>query len=588
MKLQAKLLAVFLLSALITLSMGIFADSRLHDMSEADTVLYTRSAEPMGDLINMSVYFQRIRLDLLTFITSNDEAIKQRVQEEIPRYRGIIDSATTKVESSLISAEAHKILAEYKARRQDFRAMTDEVISLANDGRQAQAYTLLTGKGWEISNVYQNAIGELVASKLEQGKLLAQGNAKLADSSSRLLYMALTVGILLSIAMGILLTRDIMRQLGEDPGYLAQVANEIAQGNLNVTFRAQKTAGGVYHVMQNMVATMKEKIAEAEDKSAEAALQAEQANIATQEAHAAKAAAERAKAEGMLQAAHHLEEVVNILTSASEELSAQIEQSSRGAEEQSQRVGETATAMEEMNATVREVASNAGHASKMSDQAHLQAQQGADIVSRVVQGINEVSRQSMEIKQDMDTLSHQAEGIGQIMSVISDIADQTNLLALNAAIEAARAGDAGRGFAVVADEVRKLAEKTMTATHEVGQVISGIQEGTRKSVAGVDLSIGTIQEATSLANQSGETLHNIVALVDQTNDQVRSIATASEEQSSASDEINRSVEQVASISSQTAAAMAQAAQATAELARQSQVLQSLINDMKAEGNKAYT
>ena len=95
----------------------------------------------------------------------------------------------------------------------------------------------------------------------------------------------------------------------------------------------------------------------------------------------------------------------------------------------------------------------------------------------------------------MDTLSGQAEGIGQIMGVISDIADQTNLLALNAAIEAARAGEAGRGFAVVADEVRKLAEKTMAATHEVGQVISGIQEGTRKSASGVDLSINTIQEA---------------------------------------------------------------------------------------------
>ena len=103
-------------------------------------------------------------------------------------------------------------------------------------------------------------------------------------------------------------------------------------------------------------------------------------------------------------------------------------------------------------------------------------------------------------------IHRQAEGIGQIMNVISDIADQTNLLALNAAIEAARAGDAGRGFAVVADEVRKLAEKTMTATHEVGAVITGIQEGTRKSVAGVNLSINTIQEATNLANQSGQTL----------------------------------------------------------------------------------
>ncbi|MEG6501915.1 MULTISPECIES: methyl-accepting chemotaxis protein [unclassified Desulfovibrio] len=586
MKLQAKLLVGFLFCACLTLVTGLFASSRLHQLAEADTFLYEKATMPMEDLLKMTEGFQRIRLNLLDFVTTEVPAMRERSRNLIQRLRTEIDASSAKVETTLLSSHDHEVFAEYKVRRQEFRAATDEITTMVDAGKRSEAYDYLSGRGREIATAYQQAIHDLEASKVEQGKSLSDNNSLLADSSSRLLYVVMGFGVLLSIAMGLLLTRNIMRQLGEDPGYLAQVAGEIANGNLNVAFRAQKVAGGVYHVMQNMVGTMKEKIAEAEEKSAEAARQAEQANIATQEAHAAKAAAEHAKAEGMLQAAQQLEGVVDILTSASEELSAQIEQSSRGADEQSQRVSETATAMEEMNATVREVASNAGHASEMSGQAHLQAQEGAAIVSRVVQGINEVSRQSMEIKQDMDTLSRQAEGIGQIMSVISDIADQTNLLALNAAIEAARAGDAGRGFAVVADEVRKLAEKTMTATHEVGQVISGIQEGTRKSVAGVDISIGTIQEATSLANQSGETLHSIVSLVDQTNDQVRSIATASEEQSAASDEINRSVEQVAAISSQTATAMTQAAQATAELARQSQVLQSLINDMKAEGSAA--
>ena len=585
MKLQGKLLLGFLFCACLTLVTGLFANNRLHQLAEADTFLYEKATIPMEDLLKMTEGFQRIRMNLLDFVTTEVPAMRERSRKLIQELRTNIDTCSSRVEPALLTPHEQEIFTTYKTRRQEFRVATDEIIALADAGKRSEAYSYLSGRGREIATAYQQAIHDLVAAKVAQGKDLAEGNTILAITASKLLYAVMGLSVLLSIVLGILLTRNIMRQLGEDPGYLAQVANEIAQGNLNVTFKAQKTAEGVYHVMQNMVGTMKEKIAEAEEKSAEAALQAEQAQIATQEANAAKAAAERAKAEGMLQAAQQLEEVVNILTSASEELSAQIEQSSRGAEEQSQRVGETATAMEEMNATVREVASNAGHASEMSGQAQLQAQQGSTIVSRVVQGINEVSRQSTEIKQDMDTLSRQAEGIGQIMSVISDIADQTNLLALNAAIEAARAGDAGRGFAVVADEVRKLAEKTMTATHEVGQVISGIQEGTRKSVAGVDLSIGTIQEATNLASQSGETLRSIVTLVEQTNDQVRSIATASEEQSAASDEINRSVEQVAAISSQTASAMAQAAQATAELARQSQVLQSLINDMKAEGNK---
>jgi len=200
-----------------------------------------------------------------------------------------------------------------------------------------------------------------------------------------------------------------------------------------------------------------------------------------------------------------------------------------------------------------------------------------------VTGISQVQKTSEELKHDMGVLGHQAEGIGNILSVITDIADQTNLLALNAAIEAARAGDAGRGFAVVADEVRKLAEKTMTATKEVGDAIRGIQAGTKKSIDGVERSVETIRLATTLAEQSGAALHTIVGLVDSSSDQVRSIATAAEEQSATSEEINRSVEDISRISNDTAEAMNRSASAVAELARQAQTLKALTDQLRAEG-----
>ncbi|MBF0480445.1 MAG: methyl-accepting chemotaxis protein [Desulfovibrionaceae bacterium] len=346
---------------------------------------------------------------------------------------------------------------------------------------------------------------------------------------------------------------------------------------------AQKDeVGKLAEGLKAMVANLKDKIAEANAKSAEAARAAETARAATAAAEEAARTAESAKAEGMLQAAGQLESVVDIATSASEELAAQIEQSSRGAEVQSQRVSETATAMEEMNATVLEVAKNASSAAETSDNARTKAQEGEDIVERVVAGIGAVQKQALELKEDMGALGKQAQDIGTIMNVISDIADQTNLLALNAAIEAARAGDAGRGFAVVADEVRKLAEKTMTATKEVGEAISGIQSGAKKNMDNVDRAVKTIEEATELANKSGESLKGIVTLVETASDQVRSIATASEQQSSASEEINRSIEQVATISAQTAQTMTQAANAVSELANQTQVLQNLIGEMQGD------
>ena len=236
-----------------------------------------------------------------------------------------------------------------------------------------------------------------------------------------------------------------------------------------------------------------------------------------------------------------------------------------------------------MNATVLEVARNAQQAADVSHQARQQALEGSKIVTDAVKSIEAVHAQSIAIKEDMDVLGKQAEGIGQIMGVIADIADQTNLLALNAAIEAARAGDAGRGFAVVADEVRKLAEKTMIATQEVGQAITGIQEGTRKNIHNVEQAGVSIEEAAKLSVQSGESLKQILEFVHMVNDQVQSIATASEQQSAASEEINHSVEQVATISVETAQAMEQASSAVAELAQQSQALQRLIVEMKNHG-----
>ncbi len=299
------------------------------------------------------------------------------------------------------------------------------------------------------------------------------------------------------------------------------------------------------------------------------------------EANELKRRAEAAVREGRLAAAEQLEAIVERLTSASEELSAQVEQASKGMEIQAQRVTDTATAMEEMNSTVLEVARNAGSAADGADGARRMAQEGAQVVDQVVRAIAEVEAQALSLKENMGDLGRQAQDIGQILNVISDIADQTNLLALNAAIEAARAGDAGRGFAVVADEVRKLAEKTMQATGQVGQAVGGIQGGARTSIGGVESAVAAIGQATQLAGQSGQSLGGIVRLVDSTSDQVRSIATASEQQSAASEEINRSVEEVSRIASETAQAMSQSAQAVHELARQAQHLREVIQALKA-------
>ena len=266
-----------------------------------------------------------------------------------------------------------------------------------------------------------------------------------------------------------------------------------------------------------------------------------------------------AQGQSIMNAVRVVEDIVRALSDTSGMLSSQVDGASRGAAQQSRRAEETATAMEEMNATVLEVARNAGSAAERAGQAQAKAQEGAGVVEKAVGAIHEVDAITARLKASMAGLSEQAGAIGRIMGVISDIADQTNLLALNAAIEAARAGEAGRGFAVVADEVRKLAEKTMVATKEVGEVIGAIQKGVGDSAGEAEQAAKAVERATDLAGRSGRSLGEIVGLVVQTSDQVRSIAAAAEQQSAASDEIARAVEDVRRVSAETAREMSGAA-----------------------------
>ena len=278
--------------------------------------------------------------------------------------------------------------------------------------------------------------------------------------------------------------------------------------------------------------------------------------------------------------ASELEQVASIASSATEELSSQIELSENGANNQADRVATTATALEEMNATVLEIARNAGTTSDSAASVRTEASAGSESMQECVQAMQEVRSESIKLQEEMGVLSEHAQAINEIMNVISDIADQTNLLALNAAIEAARAGEAGRGFAVVADEVRNLAEKTMTSTTDVGNAINAIQKSTADNSRLVIDAVEKIEKVTEMVSQAGEALLDIVHLADTTADQVRAIATASEEQSATSEEITQSVESINSIAKENANNMQQARQAVDEVVNQSHILSQLIEQLQ--------
>ena len=589
MKIGLRLIAAFVVVAALAGVVGGFGYIGLHDTKQSlDNIskIYLDSIEALAQVrFNMRNVIVAQRTLLIPDLSQEE---RRGQYANIDTARKLYREGFEKFESLPRSTETDSLWKEFKGYNEKATAINSKCFNLikewegdTSDKAKYDVALRTAVEGLEINRVQFDTLSKIIQQNKSSSDKEEVGADATVKSNIRNMVIVALITPVIAFLLGILLTRSISRPLGKVVIFSDSVASGKLDEKLDVLQRDE--IGQVADSLRVMVKNLNEKIEEANEKTRIAAEASEKARIATQEAQAAKEQAERAKAEGMLQAAHQLEGVVEVVTSASEELSAQIEQSSRGSEEQSNRVSETATAMEEMNATVLEVARNASQAAETADKAKHQAEDGSQVVAQVVKGIGEVQSSALELKTDMTSLGKQAEGIGQVLNVISDIADQTNLLALNAAIEAARAGDAGRGFAVVADEVRKLAEKTMTATKEVGDAIRGIQEGARKNIANVENAVSKIDAATGLAGKSGESLIEIVSLVEMTTDQVRSIATASEQQSAASEEINRSIEDVNRISSETSDAMRQSAQAVSELAHQAQVLKSLIDQMKDEG-----
>lgn len=380
----------------------------------------------------------------------------------------------------------------------------------------------------------------------------------------------------------LIFTLIVLSKLLAPIGKLATFAQEITHGDANATLDVygKDDLGMLGNALRSMVDTLKKNIEDVQLQSQEATIAKDNAQRATKEAEDAKKSAESARQEGMLSAAEQLESIVSAIAFDTEQLAVQIKQSSNGANEQAARITEAAVAIDEMNTTVLEVAKNAGISAELSENTRIKALEGVAITNECKNSMNSVHKDSLRLRENMSTLAAHTQSITTVMNVISDIADQTNLLALNAAIEAARAGDTGRGFAVVADEVRKLAEKTIASTSDVANAISAIQESTEINVNQVDITVQRVEEATILANASGEALLVIVNMAEISANGVRTIATASEEQSATSDEIARSAGAVNVIAQDTTLAMAEAHTAVSNVASQVVLLSSLIQGLK--------
>jgi len=383
-----------------------------------------------------------------------------------------------------------------------------------------------------------DAMRDLITQiETEERQLLVQ-RAEAEEASKRTTTIILVASMLLGLGVGVLVSiyfsGRLIRQLGAEPDVAVKLAQDISQGNLRTSMRAtDMPAGSITAAILQMATQLKLIVQGIQDAS-------------------------------------------NRLEGTSVQLATSSEKSIRELRVQKEESESVATAMNEMAATVNEVAKNSQYAAQATQSTDRQVSEGGKLIENSVRSILDLHNDIENTAQVISQLAAESKEIGQVMEVIRGIAEQTNLLALNAAIEAARAGEQGRGFAVVADEVRTLAGRTYRSTEEIRSMIERLQQGVGNAVDTMEKSRGGAQTTVTYARETEAVLSAIKKSVSDVNDLNLQIATAAEEQSQVAEEINKNVIRINEVTDLTVSTMAQVERCSDELKTGSADLQQRI------------
>ncbi len=255
-------------------------------------------------------------------------------------------------------------------------------------------------------------------------------------------------------------------------------------------------------------------------------------------------------------------------------------QLAEASEHQAQEIAGASSAISEMATSIDQVSANASESAEVAQRSVPIASNGADVVNRSIEGMDTIREQIQETSKRIKRLGESSQEIGNIVSLINDIADQTNILALNAAIQASMAGEAGRGFAVVADEVQRLAERSTSATKQIETLVKTIQADTNEAVISMEQTTAEVVRGANLAKDAGIALDEIQKVSGDLAKLIASISDAAKLQAASAGHISSTMSIVQEITSQTTSATFDTARSVSELASMAESLRESVTDFK--------
>ena len=529
--LSTKLVAGFVLVALIAGLVGLIGTIKIRIMETAGTEMYDLVTEPLGTMGGVAIAFQKARVNIRGMILDDNPARAQANANSIAKLYKEIDEGLADFGKSILSKDIRQEFDSLRKAIGEYAPVREEIIAATLDGDRETALALMRSQGLAFERKIDESIKKLFDMKIAGAQKRKDLNAAAARSALAQMTVLALAGMVVAVALGLMVSRQITAPLRKVVGF----AQAIAQGDLThrLDMEQNDETGQLADAVNTMADRLNRLIAGVADNASQVA-------------------------------------------AAATQLTSNAEQMATGAEEVAAQTGTVATASEEMASTSAEIAQNCTAAAEESRRASDTAVQGSEVIRHTVGEMERIAERVRETARTVESLGARSDQIGEIIGTIEDIADQTNLLALNAAIEAARAGEQGRGFAVVADEVRALAERTSRATREISTMIKAIQQETKGAVASMEQGVREVERGTAEASQSGRALEEILEQVGCVTMQVNQIATAAEQQTSTTAEISGNIQQITDAVQQTARGAQETAAAARQLSQLSAELQHLI------------
>jgi len=515
-KISKKIMVLQILVVIFMLAVGMTGFLNMTKMKANSDVMYQDSLLSIKTLNDIRAYRGEIESYVLEMILSNAKEQKQGTKRKINDLLKKTDELIKQYEASQLDSVEKKKFTDYKKVLNDYRNELLVVMQEAELDHQKEAYEEYVNYLYNYRTQVTTLLNTLVEHNVTISKELNEESSRLSQMAYLIMIAITVLAIVLAVLVGLFITRMITGPLRD----MQQLMTQAGSGDLTVrgTYESKDEIGLLTVDFNKMMDGLHEVVTKVN----------ESANHLS-----ARAVELSASAEHTVQVAQQISE--------------SIQEVAAGAETQALGATESVKAMGEMAIGIGRIAESSSTVSDASVETAKEAEQGNEAIQKVVRQMDSIRASVTSSSQAVKELGIRSQEIGQIVSVIVDIAAQTNLLALNAAIEAARAGEHGRGFAVVADEVRKLAEQSKLSADQITTLITEIQSDTSRVVTAIEKGNTEVDSGIQVVQEAGEAFQKILRSVQHVAEQIQEVSAASEEMSAGTEEVTASVEEMSRI-----------------------------------------